>query len=141
MNFYLCTCKAKKKGEKKGNSGTKCISSERDEYNHFSASFDREFKRLANHYSSFKSDYVSLLDELEQNPQLGTDIGGGLRKIRLRITSKGKGKSGGARGITFTVILSAQEAKLNLLYVYDKAERSSISEKEIIQLLRQNDLL
>ena len=105
-----------------------------------SASFDREFKRLAKHYSSFKSDYASLLDELERNPQLGTDLGSGLRKIRLRITSKGKGKSGGARVITYTVILSEQEATLNLLYIYDKAERSSISEKEIGQLLRQNDL-
>lgn len=105
-----------------------------------SASFDRGLKRLAKHYSSFKNDYASLLDELERNPQLGTDLGGGLRKIRLRITSKGKGKSGGARVITFTVIVSEQEATLNLLYIYDKAERSSISEKEISQLLRQNDL-
>lgn len=64
-----------------------------------SASFDREFKRLAKHYSSFKNDYASLLDELERNPQLGTDLGSGLRKIRLRITSKGKGKSGGGRTI------------------------------------------
>lgn len=102
--------------------------------------FQREAKRLAKHYSSFKNDYVSLLEQLEQNPQSGTDLGGGLRKIRLRITSKGKGKSGGARVITFTVIVSEQEATLNLLYIYDKAERASISEKEIIQLLKQNDL-
>lgn len=102
--------------------------------------FQREAKRLAKHYSSFKNDYASLLDELERNPQLGTDLGSGLRKIRLRITSKGKGKSGGARVITYTVIVSEQEATLNLLYIYDKAERSSISEKEISQLLRQNDL-
>lgn len=61
-------------------------------------------------------------------------------KLGCEITSKGKGKSGGARVITFTVIVSEQEATLNLLYIYDKAERSSISEKEISQLLRQNDL-
>ena len=46
-----------------------------------SASFDKEAKRLQKHYASFKEDYLKLLDELEQNPQLGTDLGGGLRKL------------------------------------------------------------
>jgi mRNA-degrading endonuclease RelE of RelBE toxin-antitoxin system len=57
--------------------------------------FQREAKKLAKHYSSFKEDFTSLIDELEQNPQLGTDLGHGLRKVRMKITSKGKGKSGG----------------------------------------------
>lgn len=105
-----------------------------------SASFDKEAKRLQKHYASFKEDYLKLLDELEQNPQLGTDLGGGLRKLRMKITSKGKGKSGGARVITFTLVVSQQDAVLNLLYIYDKADRVSISEKEIEQLLKQNGL-
>jgi len=54
--------------------------------------FQREAKRLAKHYSSFKEDFASLIDELEQNPQLGTDLGHGLRKVRMKITAKGKGK-------------------------------------------------
>ena len=41
-----------------------------------------------------------MIDDLEQNPLLGTDLGDGLRKVRMKITSKGKGKSGGARVIT-----------------------------------------
>lgn len=106
-----------------------------------SESFDKEVKRLVKHYPSFKKDYKSLLQELEDNPQLGTDLGGGLRKVRMRISSKGKGKSGGARVITYTVIISEQDATLNLLYIYDKAERSSISDKEIDQLLKKNGLL
>ena len=100
--------------------------------------FQREAKRLAKHYSSFKEDFVSLIDDLEQNPLLGTDFG--LRKVRMKITSKGKGKSGGARVITFTLVVSQQDAVLNLLYIYDKADRASISEKEIEQLLKQNGL-
>ena len=100
--------------------------------------FQREAKRLAKHYSSFKEDFVSLIDDLEQNPLLGTDLGHGLRKVRMKITSKGKGKSGGARVITFTLVVSQQDAVLNLLYIYDKADRASISEKEIEQLLKQN---
>ena len=51
-----------------------------------------------------------------------------------------KGKSGGARVITFTVVISQQDAVLNLLYIYDKADKASISEKEIEQLLKQNGL-
>lgn len=81
-----------------------------------------------------------MIDDLEQNPLLGTDLGDGLRKVRMKITSKGKGKSGGARVITFTLVVSQQDAVLNLLYIYDKADRVSISEKEIEQLLKQNGL-
>lgn len=103
-------------------------------------SFEKELKRLGKHYASIADDYASLLTELRTNPQLGTDLGGGLRKIRMRITAKGKGKSGGARVITFTVIVAVDETEVNLLYIYDKAERSNITAKEIDALLRKNGL-
>lgn len=103
-------------------------------------SFEKEVKRLSKRYYSFKSDLQSLLTELRANPQLGTDLGGGLRKISMRITAKGKGKSGGARVITFTVIVAVDETEVNLLYIYDKAERSNITAKEIDALLRKNGL-
>lgn len=102
--------------------------------------FEREAKRMSKHYASFKKDYENLINELEQNPLSGTDLGGGLRKIRMCITSKGKGKSGGARVITFTVIVAVDEAEINLIYIYDKAERSSITAKELEELLRKNGL-
>ena len=103
-------------------------------------SFEKELKRLGKRYASIVDDYANLLDELYANPQLGTDLGGGLRKIRMAITSKGRGKSGGARVITFTVVVAVEETEINLLYIYDKAERSSISRKEIEDLLRKNGL-
>ena len=102
--------------------------------------FKREAKRLNKHYASFADDYERFINELEANPRLGTDLGGGLRKIRMAITSKGKGKSGGARAISFTVVVAVEESEINLLYIYDKAERSSISKKEIEELLRLNGL-
>lgn len=104
------------------------------------ATFKKEAKRLNKRYTSFIEDYDKLINELEENPHLGTDLGGGLRKIRMRITSKGKGKSGGARIITFSVVIAIDETEINLLYIYDKAERSSISSKEIEELLRKNGL-
>lgn len=102
--------------------------------------FEREVKRLSKRYASLKEDLKELRNELEQNPLSGTDLGGGLRKIRMRITSKGKGKSGGARVITFTVVIAVDETEINLLYIYDKAERSNISSKELEELLRKNGL-
>lgn len=102
--------------------------------------FQREAKRMAKHYVSFKEDFAALVDRLEQNPLLGTDLGHGLRKIRMKITSKGKGKSGGARVITFLLHISEEDAVLNLIFIYDKAERESITSKEIKQLLKQNGL-
>ena len=58
-------------------------------------------KKIAKTLCIFVEDYNVLLQELEQNPQAGIDLGGGLRKIRMKINSKGKGKSGGARVISF----------------------------------------
>ncbi len=104
------------------------------------ATFKKEFKRLLKRYPSLIEDVKTLRQNLEAFPDLGTDLGGGLRKVRMRITSKGKGKSGGARVITLTVIISTEETEIDLLYIYDKAERSTISRKEIDELLTKNDL-
>lgn len=102
--------------------------------------FKREFKRLNKRYPSLLDDVKELKEELTLNPHLGTDLGSGFRKIRMRIASKGKGKSGGARVITFTVIASVDETEINLLYIYDKSERSSITIHEMEELLRKNGL-
>ena len=37
---------------------------------------------------------------------MGKDLGNGVRKIRMAVKSKGKGKSGGMRVITFNVIIA-----------------------------------
>jgi hypothetical protein len=99
--------------------------------------FEKELKRLSKKYRSLKNDYARLLDELEQNPEKGIDLGDGLRKIRLAIKSKGRGKSGGARVITYTdVIIKTDEAqKLYLLYIYDKSETNTITKKELLEIL------
>ena len=70
----------------------------------------------------------------------GVDLGQGLRKVRMLIRSKGKGKSGGARVITLILDYSATDAKIGLLYIYDKSERESLSEKELLAILHQNGI-
>lgn len=100
--------------------------------------FKKEFKRLSKRYPSLLKDVIGLHQDILLNPQLGTDLGGGLRKIRMRITSKGRGKSGGARVISFTVVVAVEETEINLLYIYDKAERNTVTPGEIAELLRKN---
>ena len=99
--------------------------------------FDRAAKRLAKRYKSLKDDLSQLINELRANPQMGTDLGNGFRKIRMAVKSKGKGKSGGARIITFTLILSQEDTTIALLYLYDKSERSNITDKELETLMKE----
>ena len=96
---------------------------------------------MSKRYRSLLNDVQKLQRELLAKPDLGTDLGNGLRKIRMAIQSKGKGKSGGARVITYTIITKIEETEINLLYIYDKSERDSISAAEIKELLKQNGFL
>ena len=84
------------------------------------AAFKREFKRLRKRYKSLDKDLERLEKELLQNPEMGSDLGGGLRKVRMSIASKGKGKSGGARVITLIILLSPEEKEIGLHYIYDR---------------------
>lgn len=99
--------------------------------------FNKAFKRLSKKYHSLKSDLAALVGELEQNPQLGVDLGNGLHKVRMAIASKGKGKSHGARVITHTAIVSVEDGVITLLYIYDKADQDSITDKELIELMKR----
>lgn len=87
--------------------------------------FERELKALAKKHRSLKKDLEALITKLEQNPITGTDLGNHCYKIRLAISSKGKGKSGGARIITH-VHISAQN--VYLLAIYDKSAMENISD-------------
>ena len=72
-------------------------------------SFDKKVKKLAKKYKSLKSDLRELVKELMQNPTVGADLGNGVRKVRMAISDKRKGKSHGARVITYTTIISVEE--------------------------------
>jgi len=94
--------------------------------------FEREAKPLLKKYTSLKNELKTLGEELSENPEIGTPLGSNLYKIRLAITSKGKGKSGGARVITY---LKAEQESVYLISIYDKGEKDSISDKEIKDIL------
>ena len=96
------------------------------------AYFDKQFKRLAKKYPSLKNELIDLVAELKREPSKGTPIGNDCYKIRLAIASKGKGKSGGARIISY---LAVTETSVFLLSIYDKSEKENIDDKELIKLL------
>ena len=76
---------------------------------------------------------AELFIELEQNPTLGTALGNDIYKIRLAIASKNKGKSGGARILTFVKIV---DAVVLVFSIYNNVDRDSISDNEIQELLK-----
>lgn len=102
--------------------------------------FDKQYKRLKKKYSSLKGDLLLLEKELEDNPQLGISLGGNVRKIRVAIKSKSKGKSGGARIITYTVLAAIQDYKILLVTIFDKNEQDSITDDEIKRIIRNSGL-
>ena len=94
--------------------------------------FDKQLKRLVKKFPSLKAEFSRLLEELEDNPEMGIVLVNQCYKIRLAIASKRKGKSGGARIITH---LQVVDNSVFLIAIYDKSEQENISDKEINYLL------
>ena len=69
-----------------------------------SSNFKKEAKRLIKKYPSLKTELTVLFTELEENPTIGIPLGNDIYKIRLAIASKNKGKSGGARVLSFVKV-------------------------------------
>ncbi len=107
----------------------------------FTPDFKSNLKVLCKRYKSMKQDFTDFLEDMEKNPFQGRELGKGLRKIRMAITSKGKGKSGGARVITVTAIVSVDETDVTLLTIYDKSDRETIKDSELKKILKRNGLL
>lgn len=99
--------------------------------------FKKFFKKLAKKYPSLKSDLQKLTDTLSEDPTTGTHLGHNLYKIRMGISSKGKGKSGGARVITFLI---TEDQEVYLVHIYDKSQLENLTKDQIIELLKKAGL-
>lgn len=102
----------------------------------YTEEFLRQAKRLAKRYHSLAEDINALQFELMENPEVGVSLGGGKRKIRLGVKSKGGGKRGGLRVITLNVVIEANGTCVNLLTIYDKKEIPNVSNKYIDQIIK-----
>lgn len=100
--------------------------------------FKKFFKRLFKKYPSLKDDLLKLIQDLENDYKIGTPLGSNLFKIRISISSKNKGKSGGARVIYFFV---SEENEIYLIHIFDKSEFENLPKETFIDLLKNAGLI
>jgi len=105
-------------------------------------SFKRQAKPLLKRFSSLKMELVQLEQDLMGNPKLGKYLGHDSYKIRIAVKSKGKGRSGGLRVISHidteiigVIEMDGEVTYVNLIAIYDKSETSTISDKELKDLI------
>nr|WP_294941426.1 type II toxin-antitoxin system RelE/ParE family toxin [uncultured Mucilaginibacter sp.] len=103
----------------------------------YSKVFIRKAKVLRKRHASVVADLEELERNLLTNPRQGSDLGGGLYKVRLAIKSKLKGKSGGYRIITYLVTQTNAEVTINMVTLYDKSDESSVDKKFLIELVKE----
>ena len=100
----------------------------------FDDDFTKDFKRLSKKYPSLKTDFEYLVTNIEHELKTADDLGNGFKKIRISIKSKGKGKSGGGRIITYETIVNTYEQIVLFAVIYDKSEYSKID----LEVLKKN---
>ena len=99
--------------------------------------FKKEAKRLSKKYASLKEELAALDNILSNTPETGTALGNDTYKIRLAIKSKGKGKSGGGRVITYVV---KDNKEVYLLTIYDKSEFENVDNKTLKNIIESLNL-
>lgn len=104
-------------------------------------SFEKDAKKLSKKYNSLKSELTDFIDNTQAEGVQGISLGGGLFKARLAVKSKGKGKSGGLRIISYhDVILAKSEDTVYLVAIYDKSDLSTMEVRQITRILKSYNL-
>lgn len=99
--------------------------------------FDRNLKKLSKKYHSIQKDVFELGEKLKINPTQGDKIFENCYKVRMVISSKNKGKSAGARVITYVYVT---KETVYLLSIYDKSEQENLSDNEIKTLIQSLEM-
>ncbi len=102
-----------------------------------SAYFDAEIKKLSKKHRSLKEDLQELRKELVNNPFTGVEIAPHIRKVRMSIKSKGRGKSAGARVITYDALVCNNEGILYLLLIYDKSDADNVKMNVLDEIIKE----
>ena len=100
--------------------------------------FKKELKHIAKKHRQILDDLDILIDELQMNPTKGVDLGQNVYKIRLAISGTNKGKSGGARVVTYVYFL---DEVVFLSEIYLKNEHDTVDHKLIIERLKDQGLI
>ncbi len=100
--------------------------------------FKKELKRISKKHRGILADIANLSAQLKENPTLGVDLGQNVYKIRMAISGTNKGKSGGARVITFVVLI---RETVYLAEILLKNEHDTVDVDKVIQRLKDEGLL
>ena len=91
--------------------------------------------KLAKKYPLIKGDFEALAKQLKKDPTTGNDsLGKDCYKVRMQITGKSGGQSGGARVIIEVKVVNK---KVYVLSVYDKSDKGTIFEDELKKALKK----
>ena len=99
--------------------------------------FEARLKKLKKKFPFLKEEIVELINELIENPHLGTNLGANLYKIRVATKGKNSGKSGGFRVITFLIKKNVDGNEINLITIYDKSEQDTITKEALLKLIKK----
>ena len=99
----------------------------------YSPLFEREIKTLARRHRSIAQDFIHLVNDLRINPIQGKSLGKDCYKIRMAVSSKNKGKSGGARVDT---CVKRIDDILYFLSIFDKSDKEDLDEGELDAILK-----
>ena len=101
--------------------------------------FKKNIKELRKKYRSIKEDIKPLIQQLESGETPGARISGNkypVYKVRVKNSDNKKGQSSGYRVIYYTVTPAA----ILLITIYSKSERANISNREIEDLIEQEEI-
>ena len=100
----------------------------------YTATFQRQLKRLARNYRHIRQDLDTVLSQLQAGETLGDQLQGTgytAYKARVRNTDAQRGTSGGYRVIYY--IVDADD--ILMLTIYSKTEQEDIDTETIIRLI------
>ena len=100
--------------------------------------FKQQVRELKKAYPGIRKDLKELSAMLKENPKAGKPLGKKVYKIRLKSSDIGKGKRSGFRVISYVI---DELQKIRLLTIYAKPRKASISEKEILAVLKKEDII
>ncbi|MFB2118024.1 type II toxin-antitoxin system RelE/ParE family toxin [Parapedobacter sp. 2B3] len=107
---------------------------------HLTPYFYKKAKRLLKKYKTLGESLAALEGDLLENPQIGNSYGANIYKVRIADASKGTGKSGGFRVITYLVKESEDGTDIYLITIFDKSEEASIKKEDVIKIIKSLDI-
>ena len=102
--------------------------------------FEKDIKAYKKRFPKIDEDMDEVINQLEKGNFLGDQINEvhlpndeGVYKVRVANTSARQGKSGGFRLVYYVV---KNQWEIYLLTIYSKTDKSNISDKEIIKIIK-----